>query len=360
MADADYSHGPIGGMPQPLPYQPTAHNTAPEKATGNSFLSTEQPAYPGWLKFLPVAILILALGVIAMVGYVAHEFNSGTESLGFNLFAGSWTLIVGTYLILAFFFMPHIHFRWIILILSAISCIWWLTAFAYLASNTRQVYQIINYINQYSGSFGGSSYYGYKGKFKRDVLMFTESMIVGSGLQKRQFSTSDLSSLSGLLSAFNTLKTVAAVMAGAAGIGAIVWLLFMAFTIFYAISMFRGSPSPGAGAANYEPKVEMQPYNAQAPAYQPPVSAEGYAPAKPEGAAIYDPRMTPGTEFMTPPPPPGTNQPTGMTYVNPQFGAGQPYTAVSEPDRNYTVSPLSISEVQGSEPSARVEMPAHR
>ncbi|KAF3906421.1 hypothetical protein ABW20_dc0105333 [Dactylellina cionopaga] len=362
---ADYSQGPIGGAPpiqQPYVQQPYVPNAGPATTTTTTtpdmsgFMRAEKPAYPPWLGFLPPLILLFSLGVLGMVAYVAHTVNDGSSSLGFNIFACVWTLLVGTYLILAFWFMPQIHYRWIILILSVISSIFWLVAFAYLASDTHKVYQVINLVNSYS-SYGSGYYGGYSfaktngsGKVKRAVEA------LGLGLEKRQFSST------GLVDAYKLLKTIAAVMAGGAGIGAI---LFVVFTIFYGIAVFRGTsatPSPETATGTYEPKVEMQPYGGvQQPAYPPAVAQESFAPIKPDGPGFIDPRQqTPGTDFMTPPPPPGSHSGVGGAgYVNPQFGSGQPYLAAHEmPDREYTVSPLSMSEMQGSTPSNFTEMPA--
>ncbi|KAK6528884.1 hypothetical protein TWF694_004115 [Orbilia ellipsospora] len=358
---ADYSQGPIGGAPQPGPYIPPTTNAATgEGSADNGFMSTQQPAVRPWLKFLIPVIMVLNLGVLAMVAYAAHELNTGADSLGFNIFAAVWTLIVGGFFIVAFFVMPHLHFKWIIFILSILSCIWWLTAFAYLASQTHSIYQVIDLVNKYA-SLGSD--YGYSfaktSKFKRDLIT-----LASAAVQKRQYTGLD-GSLSYYYAIFKTYKTVAAVMAGASAIGAIIWVLFMVFTILYALALFRGSSSPAAAGApaTYEPKVEMQPYGGVAPPYTgppapAPVGQEGFAPTKPEAVA-YDPRMQPGTEFMTPPPPPGASHAAGgMTYVNPAFGAPgshpQAYE-MAEADRNYTVSPLSIREVNNA-----AEMPAHQ
>ncbi|KAF3915844.1 hypothetical protein AA313_de0200483 [Arthrobotrys entomopaga] len=358
---ADYSQGPIGGAPQPGPYIPptttTTNAETGEGSAGNGFMSNQPPNYRPWLNFLIPVIMVLNLGVLAMVAYAAHKLHTGNDSLGFNIFAAVWTLIVGAYFIVALFVMKHLHFKWIIFILSVLSCIWWLTAFAYLASQTRQLYQVINLVNSYS-SLGSS--YGYSfaktGKFKRDLAV---AFAAATAVQKRYTSLSGYGDLDSYVKIFKTYKTVAAVMAGASAIGAIIWVLFMVFTILYALALFRGFSSSsgtigGAPGATYEPKVEMQPY-AGPPA---PVGQEGYAPTKPEAVA-YDPRVQPGTEFMTPPPPPGVVQPAGgMTYVNPAFGAPATHPQayeMAEADRNYTVSPLSIREVNNA-----AEMPAHQ
>ncbi|KAK6340817.1 hypothetical protein TWF696_009135 [Orbilia brochopaga] len=379
---------------------------------GQALLSRERPPYPPWLRVLPPVILVFTIGVLAMVAYVVHTVGEGKDSLGFNLFACSWGLIVTTYIILAMFQMPHIHYNYIILILSIFSCIWWLTAFAYLASDTRKVFDVIDLVNSYASLYS-SLIKRAPGHITLDMaqinaLLAAAASAAGTGKVKRQ-STSyssgfygDFSSLlDGYLSAFETLKTVAKVMAGASAVGAIVWVLWMVFTIFFAIALFR-SPSPGAAntAASYEPKLEQghlpQPQPAShyqpqpaSPYQQPPVypsvpipgstappADSSYAPVKPDGAVFAAPAPAPTPTiipvdprqqdeiFMTPPPPPSqVNTPAPGSYVNPQFGHGQPQGGHLEtqemPDRGYTVSPLSeISEMPGSAPGTRVEMPS--
>ncbi|KAK6350860.1 hypothetical protein TWF718_004042 [Orbilia javanica] len=347
---ADYSQGPIAGAP---PTQPGYNNvntttvSSPEKA----FLSTVKPAYRPWLKFLPIVIVVFTVGVIAMIGYVVNVVGTGTQSLGFNLFAGAWTLIVGTFLILAFWNMPQIHYRWIIFILSALSCIWWLTAFAYLASNTKDSFKVIKLLESYRSytnnySFDPSDY----GIRKRDLAA------IGL-LEKRQSSVSEIYEYIANLPKY---KTAASVMAGAAAIGAITWVIFCVFTIFYAIALFSTTSNsqlapvtpmgPPPVAQKVETYAHVQPTYPPAPAPNAPFAGQ---PIRPEStfssAPTYntvdprDPRAAPGAEFLTPPPP--------GAYANPQFGG-------YEADRNYTVSPLSIVEMPGGQPPNLAEMPS--
>ncbi|KAK6507096.1 hypothetical protein TWF481_005545 [Arthrobotrys musiformis] len=353
---ADYSQGPIAGAPPAQPGYNNANTPTFSSNPDNAFLSTAKPAYRPWLKFFPILILVFTVGVIAMIGFVVNSVGTGTQSLGFNLFAGAWTLIVGTFLVLAFWNMPHIHYRWIIFILSVLSCIWWLTAFAYLASNTKESFQVINLLESYSSytSFDPSDY-GFK---KRGL---SEAMGTVSMLGKRQSSVSQIYDAIKNLSKY---KTAASVMAGASAIGAIIWVIFCVFTVFYAMALFSRSSSSAPAAVTpmgpvpvaQEPKIET--YANVQPVY-PPIGAAPITPAgqpmRPEStyssAPTYvtsdprDPRAAPGAEFLTPPPPPGA-----PGYVNPQFGG-------YEVDRNYTVSPLSAVEMPVSQPVNMVEMP---
>ncbi|RVD88255.1 uncharacterized protein DFL_002446 [Arthrobotrys flagrans] len=336
---ADYSQGPIAGAPPTQPGYNNVNTTTMSSNPDNAFLSTVKPPYRPWLKFLPILILVFTAGVIAMVGYVVNFAGNGTQSLGFSLFAGSWTLLVGTFLVLAFWNMSQIHYRWIIFILSVLSCIWWLTAFAYLASNTRESFKAIKLFEQYSSytnSYGfDPSDYGFR---KRDLGAIRL-------LEKRQ----SISQIYEIIRNLPKYKTVASVMAGAATVGAIIWVIFCVFTVFYAIALFSSSPSPLAPVASMGPppvgqEQKTETYAYVQPAY-PPVAATTAPvtgqPIRPEStfssAPTYvtndprDPRAAPGAEFLTPPPP-------GAGYANPQFGG-------YEVDRNYTVSPLSAVEM---------------
>ncbi|KAK6361898.1 hypothetical protein TWF730_005607 [Orbilia blumenaviensis] len=328
---ADYSQGPIGGAPPTQPGYNTV-NTPMVSDPDKAFLSNSRPPYRPWLKFLPILILVFTVGVIAMVGYVVNTVNNGTQGLGFNLFAGAWTLIVGTFFILAFWNMPHIHYRWIIFILSVLSCIWWLTAFAYLASNTKDSFQAINLLEQYSSytSNFDPSDYGFK---KRDLAAL-------GMLERRQ----SYSALYEYVRNLKKYKKAASVMAGASAIGAIIWVIFCVFTVFYAMALFSSAPSTPApnapmGAPPVAQEQKIETYAHVQPAYPPTAVAQ---PMRPEGTfsgvPTYvsndprDPRMAPGADFLTPPPP-------GAGYTNPQF----------EVDRNYTVSPLSAVEMPASQ-----------
>ncbi|KAK6534565.1 hypothetical protein TWF281_005878 [Arthrobotrys megalospora] len=346
---ADYSQGPIAGAPPAQPGYNNA-NTTMSSNPDNAFLSKVKPPYRPWLGFLPPVILAFTVGVIAMVGYAAWALNDGSQSIGFNLFTGVWTLLVGTYLVLAFWVLPNIHYRWIIFILSVLSCIWWLTAFAYLASNTRDTFRAIDLLDPYSSYTNTNPYsfdpsdYGFR---KRDLDAI-------KSLGKRQ----STSTLLYYIRRLPTLKKAAGTMAGASAIGAIIWVTFCVFTVFYGISLFSGPPSsapapmaPAVGA----PEQKIETYAHVQPTYPPPVAAEnntGFAPVRPDSTfsatPTYntvdprDPRQAPGAEFLTPPPPGG--------YPNQQFGQ-------YEADRNYTVSPLSINEMPASQPPNLAEMP---
>ncbi|KAF3078530.1 hypothetical protein TWF569_002794 [Orbilia oligospora] len=346
---ADYSQGPIAGAPPAQMGYNNVNTTTMSSNPDNAFLSTVRPPYRPWLKFLPILILVFTIGVIAMIGYVVNVVGDGSQSLGFNLFAGAWTLIVGTFLILAFWNMPHIHYRWIIFILSVLSCIWWLAAFAYLASNTKQSFEVIKILESYSSlsstySFDPSDY-GFR---KRDLSAL-------GLLEKRQ----SVSQIYEYIRNLPKYKTAASVMAGAATIGAIIWVIFCVFTVFYAMALFSSSPSQPAPAApmgpvpvGQEPKIET--YANVQPVYPPAAATTAPTfghPSRPDStfssAPTYitndprDPRAAPGAEFLTPPPPGG--------YTNPQF----------EVDRNYTVSPLSAVEMPAvSQQVNLAEMPS--
>ncbi|KAJ6262376.1 hypothetical protein Dda_3184 [Drechslerella dactyloides] len=388
--------GPIGGAP-PVQYTNAAPAAAPPgtmAADSKKLMTTERPAYPEWVRFLPPVILLFTVGVLAMVAYVVHTTDTGQDSLGFNLFACAWGLLVTPFIIVATFTHPRLHYTYLILVLALFSCIWWLTAFAYLASDTKKVMDVIKLIESYASLYGSSS-----SIFKRAAMALPGHIAMDfakidgllaaakdGGLVKR----ASYGSVSGILQEyykeFQTLKTVSKVMAGAAGLGAIIWILWVVFTVMFIIGLARGSRSSPGVAGTYEPKIEQQ--QQFQPQYQPTATQLGqppvyptmpppaamdsssYAPVKSEGFAPSQPTIIPvdpraQEQFITPPPPPSqaATPAPGTMYVNPQFGAGQGHghSETQVPDRGYTVSPLSeISEMPGSVAAQRVEMPGHQ
>ncbi|EWC46179.1 hypothetical protein DRE_04557 [Drechslerella stenobrocha 248] len=402
------SQGPISGAHMPQHAQYNNGNTHPGAAPDfRKMMSTKKPEYPAWLRILPLAILVLTFGVLAMIAYVVNVSGTGEQSLGFNLFACAWGILVLAYIILAIFSIPSIHYNWLILGLSVLSAIFWLTAFAYLASDTHKIFQAIDLINQYASLYSSFSSFSFATKptvrraaaavagFKLDFAEI-DALIEASkagGLVKRQSYRGD-SGVSGIVERyfreFETIRRASRVMAGAAAIGAIIWVLWVVFTVFYCIALRRSSESaPADGAvASYEPKLEQgqgqlpqqpiypamplpppQQQQQQQAEYITPVQPntvpvhENFAPVKPEAAQL-DPRAQ-EEQFMTPPPPPSQTAPTPGSYVNPQFGGPAPapltqgnLQAYDTPDRGYTVSPLS--EMPGSDVGTRAEMPGVR
>ncbi|KAF3919391.1 hypothetical protein ABW21_db0206401 [Orbilia brochopaga] len=384
---ADYSAGPIGGAPPNQYHAPNASH-APAGAgssMGGQLMSRDRPAYPGWLRVLPPVILVFTVGVLGMVAYVVHTTGEGRDSLGFNLFACAWGLIVTPYIILSMFNMPQIHYNWLILILAGFSCIWWLTAFAYIASDARKIFQVIDLIDSYSSLYSGS------------IIKRAASAMPG-------FITLDFAQMDELLAAakaagvHSKLKRAMSSSYSSDFYGSysdlLSGVLWCVFTVVFAWSLFRSSSSTPAAVASHEPKIEQgfnpqmdpQPYSQQQSYPQTPVYPSvpipgaspavesSYAPVKPDAAIFSAPAPAPTPTiipvdprqqdeiFMTPPPPPSQVNTPAPGYVNPQFGAGHGPGGHLEtqemPDRGYTVSPLSeISEMPGSAPGPRVEMP---
>ncbi|KAF3942068.1 hypothetical protein ABW19_dt0202968 [Dactylella cylindrospora] len=321
----DYSQGAIGGpAPPPQQMQPQQHAAGAH----NEFLSKERPEFPTWVAYLLIPILIFTLIVMGLTGYAVSDpyLKTGYDSLPFALFAASWGIIVTVYIFLAIGHMPHIHYKWIVFILAVLTCIWWLVAFAYLASQAREVMNYINTIDDYYNSYssygsGSSSDYSdiindiidsYFGKAKRDI-------------SRRKSSSSSSSYYSSALDEWNKYKTAGKCMAAAAGVGAIVWILWMIFTIFYSIALFRNVNFHSASGAvvapppvSYEPKTGIPLEQPAYPAVPVPVASPvpAYGPVKPDPA--YDPRVQ--TPFITPPPPqpyqpmPVSGPPVSGTY----------------------------------------------
>jgi len=294
--------------PPPIVYTPAGH--------------TDQnvPQYPKWIQFLLIPILVLTIIVLGLVAYAMNIGRSGQKdqteagyyvyyiyeygvdgaaSLAFNIFACVWGMIVTVYIFLALGPVARLHFKWLIFALSILSCIFWLTAFAYIASFASNFKKFIT-DNEDSALF---YYAGYSSSYSSG---YSSGNIYGSGDD----------TLNTVLDVIKTIKNVQQIVAAAAGIGALVWILWMVFTSIYSIALFRGTSFnsgmvASAPAPSYEPKpgMPLQPmYPPEQPAYQQPMSPgpQGYAyaqpvaypPLKPE--PVFDPRLQ--NQVMTPPP----------------------------------------------------------
>ncbi|TGJ85269.1 hypothetical protein E0Z10_g3516 [Xylaria hypoxylon] len=188
------------------------------------------PLYPK--AFVAVRILQLVLGIICLglTGYLTAVAPIGGAVL--TLFTSITTLITGIYILVAHFGPPKAYNYWAILALDIFHVLFWLIAFALLAS---QAALLIAYSSDYFGYYSGYT-------------------IIGS------------------------------IAAAGAGLGAINWVAYIVALILHSIALHRhrkaglhstpgSSPSPpvvGAPAvASVEgDKFQMQPQQPQA--YYPP------------------------------------------------------------------------------------------
>jgi len=197
--------------------------------------------------------------------YLDFYFDSFT-SLSFAVFACVWTILVGIYISLSFSVWRGSHYRWIIFILLILSTIWWLVAFAYLASDAKDALDA--------------------------VKEFDASLALGSLIQKRKSYAGSSSSYNKKLADwYDNFRTASKGMAGASGIGALIWILFIVFTIFYSLGLFRKQNNGTVPMGTMEEKQEVQqpypvvqspPPTSQFGAYYPP------NPTAPGGAPPYN------------------------------------------------------------------------
>jgi len=154
--------------------------------------------------------------------YLDFYFDSFT-SLSFAVFACVWTILVGIYISLSFSVWRGSHYRWIIFILLILSTIWWLVAFACLASDAKDALDSVKLADRALRQSSG--YY------------YSPSRIPNS-----------------LLDWYSRFRTASKGMAGASGLGALIWILFIVFTIFYSIGLFRKQYN---GAVTYAQEAPM-------------------------------------------------------------------------------------------------------
>jgi len=330
----DYSQGPVAG-PAPTTY---ANEAAPNYAAAgtrskNNFLNREVPPVPNGLKFLLIPILIVTLIVLGLTSFVANYYSGGYYTVGgsiaFNIFATAWTIIVVIYFFVAFFGARHGHYRWIIFILLIFTVLWWLIAFAYLASNAHT---LVSYVNGYN-----SYYSDYYNNYSYDYYDYGYS------------STSYV----------DTFSVVAYCAAAASGLGALVWIFWVVFFGIYTRAMFRttgsASSAPAPVPVSYgEAKPPIQPpqpvyqqHQNVAPYQQPQYPSQlpqgSYPPntPMPQGGAPYNVPVSPAPEYQHRPmniesvPPPRSDMVSPLSdagYTNPSFGGQNP--------QNYHEMPL--------------------
>ncbi|KIV92400.1 hypothetical protein PV10_03700 [Exophiala mesophila] len=107
------------------------------------------PPLPGWLRFVRIAQLALAVLILVLSAVAAHKYLGGLDptylvtpfpSFGFVWFAFAWTIV---YLPLARFVIPRLRLAvrpvLILTTLDGFSTLWWLVAFALLADDSRKL-----------------------------------------------------------------------------------------------------------------------------------------------------------------------------------------------------------------------------
>ncbi|PWW76197.1 hypothetical protein C7212DRAFT_279134 [Tuber magnatum] len=91
---------------------------------------------PPWLKFIRIAQVSLALLILALAAFALSAIPYGNTfgTFGFNIFTCIFTFVVGSYLLLTPIKAPHLYNCWAALVLEIFGVIFWLSAFATLAS----------------------------------------------------------------------------------------------------------------------------------------------------------------------------------------------------------------------------------
>lgn len=105
----------------------------------NSLMQRGVPPQPRFLFFIKIAILVLSLLILALAAYSLSVFNGavavyGTGAGGFLIFVTIKSFIVFGGALAVEIWAAHLFFRLVALIAYSVSIIFWLSAWAYAAS----------------------------------------------------------------------------------------------------------------------------------------------------------------------------------------------------------------------------------
>ncbi|RPA89965.1 hypothetical protein L873DRAFT_1754406 [Choiromyces venosus 120613-1] len=178
---------------------------------------------PPWLKFIRIAQVGLSVLILALASFALSAIPYGNTfgTFGFNIFTCLFTFIAGAYLILTPLKSPKLYNCWAALVLEIFGVIFWLSAFATLASWASLGLLTVHALG------------------KRDVKKSTSSSNDG------QFGSDIWSSTSKEMEARYARYQAGWKCAGAAaGLGGIVWVLFMITLITYSIFLHRHRMNP--------------------------------------------------------------------------------------------------------------------
>lgn len=199
------------------------------------------PAQPLWLFIVRCFQFLLALIILALSAWAGGTIGFFYAGFGVGIFAFVWTLLFLIYIEVSTFFAPVAYNKYIHLVLECLAVIFWLSAFASLAT-----------IATLSTLTSGLTTPG-----------LTSPVCVGNYCVDKRDYTTDITNY------VNATKAAAA-------LGAIEWALFVGTLISFGIYLHRhrlavrdaqlGAPPAAGGAAQQE--IKMQPVVNQYPAEQ--------------------------------------------------------------------------------------------
>ncbi|KAK3688066.1 hypothetical protein B0T22DRAFT_143618 [Podospora appendiculata] len=181
---------------------------------------------PAWLLFVKIAILVLSIIILGLAAWALSIFGGLASGLGYSggaagfaVFVTIWTFIVYGGTIAIEMVATHLFYRIAGVVLYSLSIIFWLTAWAYAASQASTW----NSAASLFGDFGG----GFDNSFKKE----------GSAL------------------------------GAVAGLGALVWILSIVHFVFFikaALADSEGSGANNAELGQVKPAEFVQPAPVQA------------------------------------------------------------------------------------------------
>ncbi|KAG0134856.1 hypothetical protein HOY82DRAFT_583896 [Tuber indicum] len=168
----------------------------------NSYTAQHVVDQPPWLKFVRVAQVSLSVLILALAAFALSAIPYGNTfgTFGFNIFTCLFTFIVGAYLLVTPLRAPKLYNCWAALVLEIFGVIFWLSAFATLASWASLGLLTVDYLDNITKE-AEERYARYRAGWR--------------------------------------------CAGAAAGLGGIVWILFMITLITYSIFLHRHRKNPG-------------------------------------------------------------------------------------------------------------------
>ncbi|KAK3324317.1 hypothetical protein B0T19DRAFT_228153 [Cercophora scortea] len=211
---------------------------------------------PAWLLFVKIAILVLSVIILGLAAWALSIFGGLASGLGYSggaagfaVFATIWTFIVYGGTIAIEMVATHLFYRIAGVVLYSLSIIFWLTAWAYAASQASTW----NSAGSLFGSFGGVD---------------------------------------------NSFKKEGSALGAVAGLGALVWILAIVHFVFFikaALADSEGSGANNAELGQVKPAEFVQPAPPVQAAYpQQPYPQQPYPqqPQQPQQYAVQQPYAT--------------------------------------------------------------------
>jgi uncharacterized membrane protein len=195
----------------------------------NSYTAQHVVDQPPWIKFIRIAQVSLSVLILALAAFALSAIPYGNTfgTFGFNIFTCMFTLIVGAYLLITPLRAPKLYNCWAALVLEIFGVIFWLSAFATLASWASLGLLTVGSLRKRDAKKSSSS--SSSSSSSNDVFGSDYLDNITKEAEER----------------YARYRAGWRCAGAAAGLGGIVWILFMITLITYSIFLHRHRKNPG-------------------------------------------------------------------------------------------------------------------